>query len=34
MPQRGKTMLRVALGALAVWMAPLVALQLVEGWRD
>lgn len=33
MPQLGKTMLRVALGALAVLMAPLVASQVVEGWN-
>ena len=32
MPQLGKTMLRVALGALAVLMVPLVASRLVEGW--
>ena len=31
MPQLGKTMLRVALGALAVLMVPLVASQFVEG---
>src|SRR4051812_10975921 len=31
MPQRGKTMLRVALGAVAVLMVPLVASQVVEG---
>jgi hypothetical protein len=28
-----KTMARVALGALALWMVPLVASQLVEGWN-
>jgi hypothetical protein len=33
MSQLGKTMLRVALGALAVWMVPLVASQFVEGWH-
>jgi len=33
MNQLGKTMLRVALGALAVLMAPLVASQVVEGWN-
>lgn len=33
MPQLGKTMLRVALGALAALMVPLVASQLVEGWN-
>jgi hypothetical protein len=33
MPQLGKTMLRVALGALAVLMAPLVASRVVEGWN-
>jgi hypothetical protein len=33
MPQLAKTMLRVALGALAVLMAPLVASQFVEGWN-
>src|SRR5437762_12897342 len=32
MSQLGKTMLRVALGALAVWTVPLVASQVVEGW--
>jgi hypothetical protein len=31
--QLGKTMLRVALGALAVWMAPLVASQFFEDWH-
>ena len=31
MSQLGKTMLRVALGALAVLMVPLVASQFVEG---
>ena len=31
--QLGKTMLRVALGALAVLMVPLVASQVVEGWN-
>src|SRR5947208_14365991 len=31
--QVGKTMLRVALGALAVLMVPLVASQVVEGWN-
>src|ERR1700730_2297244 len=29
----GKTMLRVALGALAVLMVPLVASRIVEGWN-
>ena len=33
MPQLVKTMLRVALGALAVWMVPLVASQFVEDWH-
>jgi hypothetical protein len=33
MPQLGKTMLRVALGALAALMVPLVAAQVVEGWN-
>jgi hypothetical protein len=33
MSQLGKTMLRVALGALAVLMVPLVASQVVEGWH-
>jgi hypothetical protein len=33
MPQLGKTMLRVALGALAVLMVPLVASQFVEDWN-
>ncbi len=33
MSQLGKTMLRVALGALAVWMVPLVASQFVEDWH-
>lgn len=33
MPQLGKTILRVALGALAALMAPLVASQIVEGWN-
>jgi hypothetical protein len=33
MSQLGKTMLRVALGALAVLMVPLVASRLVEGWH-
>jgi peptidoglycan/LPS O-acetylase OafA/YrhL len=33
MPQLGKTMLRVALGALAVLMVPLVASQFVEDWK-
>ena len=33
MSQLGKTMLRVALGALAVLMVPLVASQVVEGWN-
>src|ERR1700759_3491226 len=32
MSQLGKTMLRVALGALVALMAPLVASQFVEGW--
>ena len=30
MPQPGKTMLRVALWALAVWMVPVVAAQFVD----
>jgi hypothetical protein len=33
MNQLAKTMLRVALGALAVWMAPVVAAQFVEDWH-
>jgi len=33
MPQIGKTILRVALGAMAVLMAPLVASQFVEDWN-
>ena len=33
MAQLGKTMLRVALGALAVWMVPLVASQFFEDWH-
>jgi hypothetical protein len=33
MSQLGKTMLRVALGALAVLMVPLVASRVVEGWN-
>jgi hypothetical protein len=33
MSQLGKTMLRVAVGALAVLMVPLVASQVVEGWN-
>ena len=33
MSQLGKTMLRVALGALAVLMVPLVASRVVEGWH-
>jgi hypothetical protein len=33
MNQLGKTMLRVALGSLAVLMVPLVASQVVEGWN-
>jgi hypothetical protein len=33
MSQLGKTILRVALGALAVWMVPLVASQFVEDWH-
>jgi peptidoglycan/LPS O-acetylase OafA/YrhL len=33
MPQLGKTMLRVALGALAVLMVPLVASKFVEDWN-
>src|SRR5512141_2229940 len=33
MSQMGKTMLRVALGALAALMVPLVASQVVEGWN-
>ena len=33
MNQLGKTTLRVALGALAVWMVPLVASQFFEDWH-
>jgi hypothetical protein len=33
MNQLGKTVLRVALGALAVWMAPVVAAQFVTDWH-
>jgi hypothetical protein len=33
MSQLGKTMLRVALGALALLMVPLVASRVVEGWH-
>jgi len=33
MSQMGKTILRVALGALAVLMVPLVASRVVEGWK-
>lgn len=33
MPELAKTMLRVALGALAVWMVPLVASQFVADWH-
>jgi hypothetical protein len=33
MSQLGKTILRVALGALAVWMVPVVAAQFVEDWH-
>jgi hypothetical protein len=33
MSQLGKTMLRVALGALAVWMVPLLASQFFEDWH-
>ncbi len=33
MSQLGKTVLRVALGALAVLMVPLVASQVVDGWN-
>ncbi len=33
MSQLGKTTLRVALGALAVWMVPVVAAQFVEDWH-
>ena len=33
MNQLAKTMLRVALGALAVWMVPVVAAQFVEDWH-
>lgn len=33
MSQLAKTMLRVALGALAVWMVPVVAAQFVEDWH-
>ena len=33
MSQLGKTVLRVAMGALAVLMVPLVASQVVEGWN-
>ena len=33
MKQLAKTMLRVALGALAVWMVPVVAAQFVKDWH-
>jgi len=33
MPPAGKTMLRVALGALALWMVPVVAAQFIEDWH-
>src|SRR5581483_2764452 len=33
LPPLGKTMLRVALGALAAWMVPVVAAQFVEDWH-
>jgi hypothetical protein len=33
MPQLGKTILRVALGALPVWMVPVMAAQFVEDWH-
>ena len=33
MSQHGKTTLRVALGALAVWIVPVVASQFVEDWH-
>jgi hypothetical protein len=33
MSNLGKTTLRAALGALAVWMVPVVASQVVEGWN-
>lgn len=33
MSQLGKTMLRVALGALAVLMVPIIASRVVEGWN-
>jgi hypothetical protein len=33
MNQLAKTMLRVALGALAVWMVPVVAAQFVKDWH-
>ena len=33
MPELLKTMLGVALGAVAVWVVPLVASQFVEGWH-
>lgn len=33
MPQMAKTMLRVALGALAALMVPIVASRVVEGWN-
>jgi hypothetical protein len=33
MPPLGQTLLRVALGALAVLMVPLIASQVVEGWH-
>jgi len=33
MSQMGRTMLRVALVALGLWMVPLVASQVVEGWN-
>src|SRR3954452_1435994 len=32
MRQPGKTMLHVALGALALWMVPVVAAQFIEDW--
>ncbi len=33
MNQMGKTILRVALGAFAVWMVPLVASRVTDGWH-
>jgi hypothetical protein len=33
MSQLGKTMLRVAMWAMAVWMVPVLAAQFVDGWN-